>query len=77
VKYDIPTEAGRGIMLEWIFVDALLRRPELPGINTEHTNYALFILERLDRLTEASNELAALLRAITPDVAIGARLVEP
>jgi DNA/RNA-binding domain of Phe-tRNA-synthetase-like protein len=49
---------------------------------TERTKNALFILERLepyplDRLTAAGTELAALLRAITPDVAIATRLVEP
>jgi hypothetical protein len=43
-------------------VDALLRRAELPWI---------------DRLTAAGAELAALLRAITPEVAIATRLVEP
>jgi DNA/RNA-binding domain of Phe-tRNA-synthetase-like protein len=42
---------------------------------TEQTKNALFILERLepytlDRLAEAGEELAALLRAITPDVII-------
>ncbi|HZE30894.1 MAG TPA: phenylalanine--tRNA ligase beta subunit-related protein [Actinoallomurus sp.] len=49
---------------------------------TERTKNALFILERLepyplDRLTAAGAELAALLRAISPEVAIATRLVEP
>jgi DNA/RNA-binding domain of Phe-tRNA-synthetase-like protein len=49
---------------------------------TEHTKNALFILERLEpypleSLSAAGDELAGLLRAITPGVAIGTRLVEP
>jgi DNA/RNA-binding domain of Phe-tRNA-synthetase-like protein len=49
---------------------------------TEQTKNALFILERLDpypldRLVEAGEELAGVLRAITPEVTIGTRLVEP
>ena len=49
---------------------------------TEQTKNALFILERLepyplDRLAAAGAELSALLRTITPDVAIATRLVEP
>lgn len=49
---------------------------------TERTKNALFILERLEpyplaRLTAAGDELAALLRAITPEVAIATRLVGP
>jgi DNA/RNA-binding domain of Phe-tRNA-synthetase-like protein len=49
---------------------------------TEQTKNALFVLERLepyplDRLTEAGEELATLLREITPGVAIATRLVEP
>jgi DNA/RNA-binding domain of Phe-tRNA-synthetase-like protein len=49
---------------------------------TEQTKNALFILERLepyplDRLAAAGAELAALLRAMTPDVTIATRLVEP
>jgi DNA/RNA-binding domain of Phe-tRNA-synthetase-like protein len=49
---------------------------------TERTKNALFILERLEpcpleHLTAAGAELAALLRAITPEVAIATRLVEP
>jgi DNA/RNA-binding domain of Phe-tRNA-synthetase-like protein len=49
---------------------------------TETTENALFILERLepcplDRLTAAGAELAELLRAITPEVDIRTRLVEP
>jgi DNA/RNA-binding domain of Phe-tRNA-synthetase-like protein len=49
---------------------------------TEQTKNALFILERLEpysleNLRAAADELAGLLRAITPDVTIGTRLVEP
>jgi DNA/RNA-binding domain of Phe-tRNA-synthetase-like protein len=49
---------------------------------TENTKNALFILERLapyplESLRAAGDELAGLLRAITPDVTIGTRLVEP
>jgi DNA/RNA-binding domain of Phe-tRNA-synthetase-like protein len=49
---------------------------------TERTKNALFILERLEpcpleHLTAAGAELAALMRAITPEVAIATRLVEP
>lgn len=49
---------------------------------TERTKNALFILERLEpypleSLTSAGDELATLLRAITPDVTIATRLVEP
>jgi DNA/RNA-binding domain of Phe-tRNA-synthetase-like protein len=49
---------------------------------TEQTKNAVFILERLepyplDRLRSAAAELAALLRAISPDAAIATRLVEP
>lgn len=49
---------------------------------TEQTKNALFILERLepyslDRLVEAGDELAGLLRAITPEVTITTRLIEP
>jgi DNA/RNA-binding domain of Phe-tRNA-synthetase-like protein len=49
---------------------------------TEQTKNALFILERLepyplDRLAAAGAELEALLRQITPDVAIATRLVQP
>jgi DNA/RNA-binding domain of Phe-tRNA-synthetase-like protein len=49
---------------------------------TEQTKNALFILERLepyslDRLIEAGDELAGLLRAITPGVTIATRLIEP
>jgi DNA/RNA-binding domain of Phe-tRNA-synthetase-like protein len=49
---------------------------------TEQTKNALFILERLepypmDRLTDAGDELATLLRAITPGVTIETRLVAP
>lgn len=49
---------------------------------TERTKNALFILERLepyplDRLISAGDDLAARLRAITPDVGIATRLVTP
>lgn len=49
---------------------------------TERTKNALFVLERLEPyplagLRAAGDELAALLRAITPDVTVMTRLVEP
>jgi DNA/RNA-binding domain of Phe-tRNA-synthetase-like protein len=49
---------------------------------TEQTKNALFILERLEpypleRLEDAGAELAALLRAIIPDVAIATRMIAP
>ncbi len=49
---------------------------------TEQTKNALFILERLepyplDRLTEAGERLAAMLRAIEPGVTIRTRLIQP
>lgn len=49
---------------------------------TEQTKNALFILERLepyslDRLIEAGDELAGLLRTITPGATITTRLIEP
>jgi DNA/RNA-binding domain of Phe-tRNA-synthetase-like protein len=49
---------------------------------TEVTKNALFLLERLepyplDRLRDAGEELAALLRAITPDVVITTRVIGP
>lgn len=49
---------------------------------TENTKNALFVLESLapyplESLRAAGDELAGLLRAITPDVTIGTRLVEP
>ncbi len=49
---------------------------------TEETKNALFILERLepyplDRLAEAGDRLAGMLRTITPDVVVRDRLIAP